>query len=146
MSKTQHYSLNLDLADWIICNLLLGIVILIVLLEEIDYLFLLYLPKLTDNSIYIDDVLNAIFFIIKKKPYISETFNISSKTKINVKSLIRLLQKNFKTEKSIMFGKKTPGDIFGFGGDNDKFKKKYKWKPIFSINEGIKKLSDHYQI
>ena len=45
-----------------------------------------------------------------------------------------------------MFGKKTPGDIFGFGGDNDKFKKKYKWKPIFSINEGIKKLSDHYQI
>ena len=98
------------------------------------------------DFIYIDDVLNAIHSIIKKKPYLSETFNISSKTKINVKSLIRLLKKNFKIEKGIVIGKKTPGDIFGFGGNNVKFRKKYKWKPVFSINEGIKKLSDHYQI
>jgi len=98
------------------------------------------------DFIYIDDVLNAIYSIIKKKPYLSETFNISSKTKIDVKSLIKLLKKNFNINKSIAVVKKTPGDIFGFSGNNDKFRRKYNWKPAFSIEEGIKKLSRHYQI
>ena len=98
------------------------------------------------DFIYIDDVLNAIYSIIKKKPYLSVTFNISSKTKIDVKSLIKLLKKNFNINKSIAVVKKTPGDIFGFSGNNDKFRRKYNWKPAFSIEEGIKKLSRHYQI
>ena len=96
------------------------------------------------DFIFIDDVTNAINSIIKSRLYVNGTFNISSKTKTTVRNLIRLLQKNFKMKKDIVISKKTPGDIFGFGGNNTKFKKKYKWKPIFTLDKGIKILSKYY--
>ena len=68
------------------------------------------------DFIFIDDVTNAINSIIKSRLYVNGTFNISSKTKTTVRNLIRLLQKNFKMKKDIVISKKTPGDVFGFGG------------------------------
>ena len=98
------------------------------------------------DFIFIDDVTNAINSIIKSRLYVNGTFNISSKTKTTVRNLIRLLQKNFKMKKDIVISKKTPGDVFGFGGNNNKFKKKYRWKPKFSLKKGLKIMSNHYKI
>jgi UDP-glucose 4-epimerase len=98
------------------------------------------------DFIFIDDVTNAINSIINSKLYTNGTFNISSKKKTTVRNLIKLLQKNFKTKKDIIVNKKTQGDIFGFSGNNDKFRKKYKWRPTFTLKKGIKILSEYYGI
>ena len=98
------------------------------------------------DFIYIDDVVNAIVLIIKSNLYASNTFNISSKSTTSVKSLIKLLQLILKKKKKIILGKNTPGDVFGFGGNNSKFKKKYRWKPKFSLRKGLKIMSNYYQI
>ena len=98
------------------------------------------------DFVFIDDVVNAIVLIINSNLYESNTFNISSKSTTSVKSLIRLLQLILKKKKKIVLGKDTPGDIFGFGGNNNKFKKKYRWKPKFSLKKGLKLMSNYYQI
>jgi len=98
------------------------------------------------DFIFIDDVFNAINSIIRRKSYVNGTFNISSKTKTTVRNLIQIMQKSFNLKKDIVISHETPGDVFGFCGNNDKFKKKYNWKPIISLKKGIKILSKHYQI
>ena len=60
--------------------------------------------------------------------------------------MIKLLQLILKKKKKIILDKDTPGDIYGFGGNNNKFRKKYKWKPKFSLKEGLKIMSNYYQI
>ena len=98
------------------------------------------------DFIFIDDVVNAVVLIINSNLYENNTFNISSKSITSVKSLIKLLQLILKKKKKIILGKDTPGDVFGFGGDNKKFKKKYRWKPKFNLKKGLKIMSNHYQI
>jgi len=63
-----------------------------------------------------------------------------------VKNLIKLLELIVQKKKKIIFGKATSGDIFGFGGNNDKFKKMYKWKTRFDLRKGLKIMSNYYQI
>ena len=98
------------------------------------------------DFIFIEDVINAIILIIKNKPYNNDTFNISSNNATNVKYLINLLQSILKSKKKIVLKKSTPGDVFGFGGNNSKFKKKYKWNPKFKLTQGLKIMSDYYKI
>jgi UDP-glucose 4-epimerase len=97
------------------------------------------------DFIYIDDVVEAIVLVINSNLYKSNTFNISSKSTTSVKNLIKLLETIVQKKKKIIFGKATPGDIFGFGGNNDKFKKTYKWKTKFDLRRGLKIMSNYYQ-
>lgn len=99
--------------------------------------------------IYVEDHCKALIQIFKKGK-VGETYNIGSNYNLNNLKIAKLLlniSKNFlnlKNEVKINFVKDRPGHDFRYALDSHKIKKKIKWKPTVSIEEGLKKTIKWY--
>jgi len=97
---------------------------------------------------YIEDVIDAyiksIDFIKKIKNY--EVFNIGSGKAITIKKIVNYLFK-LSQKKPVIFFDKIPyslNEIMFLEANNKKAKKLLKWKPKYSIYDGLKKIYNFY--
>jgi UDP-glucuronate 4-epimerase len=95
---------------------------------------------------YIDDIINSILLIIFKKKNTNKNmiYNIGNTNTIKLFNLIKIIEKNI--QKKINY-KKIPmqfGEIKKTQASNIKFYKDYKYKPVVSINVGVKKFVEWY--
>jgi UDP-glucose 4-epimerase len=97
------------------------------------------------DFIYIDDIVSAIKCVLKTESPRSDVFNLSSGRLVSVGELIQLIKEISGIDKEVISQGNTKGDVMGFGGDNSKLKKEYEWAQKFSIEEGLKKMIEHYK-
>ena len=95
---------------------------------------------------YIDDIINSISLIIRKKISTNKNiiYNIGNTNTIKLFSLLKVVEKNIKMK--IKY-KKIPmqfGEIQKTQASNIKFYKDYKYKPTVSINSGVNKFVEWY--
>ncbi len=95
---------------------------------------------------YIDDIVNSILLIIRKKSNKNKNmiYNIGNTNTIKLFSLLKIIEKNIKTK--IRY-KKIPmqfGEIQKTQASNIKFYKDFKYKPTVTINSGVKQFVEWY--
>ena len=109
-------------------------------------------PKLSNcnqiwDYLYIDDLCNCIFKIIKSKNDKSDFYNLSSNKEIILRDIIEKIYEIIKPSSS----KALYGSIINNSGlkylcgDNNKLKKNYSWEPIIPIEKGLLKTIDFYR-
>ncbi len=98
------------------------------------------------DFLYIDDFINSIFLIIKKKNVIGETFNIGYGKPIKIRSIIKLIIKKIK------MGKPDYGKIKLRKDENTitypditKIKKTINWEPKIKFEIGLNKTINFYK-
>ena len=98
-------------------------------------------PNAVRDYIYIDDVISAYLQCIKKRKKIrGEIINIGSGKQIRVQEVIDILKKNLKIQpKLILKSKKRRYESKKWEADITKASKLLNWKPLVSIEEGLKK-------
>ena len=92
------------------------------------------------SFIYIDDVCDAIYKIIKKGN-IGETYHISTKKIISIKELVRkiCIMTSTKFNDLAKVSKDRKGKDYAYLLNTSKLRKKLNWKDRVSLDEGIKK-------
>lgn len=95
---------------------------------------------------FIDDVVNSIILILKKKPKkktnLNTVYNISNFKSYKLFELIELLEKYLKIKAKVKFKRKQQGDIKNTLGSSKKLFDNYKYKPNTSLKHGVKKFCD----
>jgi len=89
--------------------------------------------KQTRDFIFIDDLINALINAAKSKQK-NKSYNIGSGKEVNVKKIANLI-----SPKQIYIPKR-PGEPDRSLADIRRAKKDFNWKPVVSIEEGVKKL------
>ena len=102
--------------------------------------------KMERSFTYVDDIVNSILLIIKKKKINKKNiiYNIGNTSTIKLFDLIKIIEKNIK--KKVKY-KKIPmqfGEIQKTHASNIKFYKDYKYRPKISINSGVNKFVRWY--
>lgn len=97
----------------------------------------------TRDFIYAGDVAEAIYRGVISG--ISGTYNLSSNTQTSLNELIETLSV-FHPADSIQYTPERSGDIRHSRLDNTNIKSVLDWVPMYSINEGLKKVIDYYQV
>ena len=88
---------------------------------------------------YIDDVVNAIYKIIKsKKNNNHEIYNIGSGNPISLKTYINEIEKYLGKKSKKKFDKLQKGDVLKTFSDITKIKKEYNFKPKIKLKVGLK--------
>tara|TARA_E500000178_G_scaffold351988_1_gene414373 strand:+ start:447 stop:1406 length:960 start_codon:yes stop_codon:yes gene_type:complete len=98
---------------------------------------------------YIDDVVNLIFEIIKKKTTElnnHEIFNVCYGKSIKLTKYINLIEKYIGMKSIKKFIKKQNGDVFKTFGSNKKILKFTDYKINFKVEKGIKKFISEFEI
>jgi len=99
------------------------------------------------DFLYIDDLVNLITKVVKKKYINYQIYNVGNGKPIKIKSLINLINEAIKKGKphfgKIRMRKEEPLMLFP---NTDKVKKYFKWKPRISITRGVKKTILSYKI
>ena len=106
-----------------------------------------YSSNVYRNFIYVDDVNNIIYILLRQKKYkkIREIFNIANKQSHTIEKIVNIFAKKNKLNKGYLFkdnhindhNKSHFASIF-------KIKKYFKWEPKISIEKGIIKVIEHY--
>jgi UDP-glucose 4-epimerase len=98
------------------------------------------------DFLYIDDLVNLMVKIIKKKDINYQIFNVGSGKSIKIKSLINLIKKMSKKGQpqfgKIKMRKEEPLELFP---NINKVKKYFNWKPKITIEKGIRKTITSYE-
>tara|TARA_B110000483_G_scaffold1264_1_gene1461 strand:- start:900 stop:1856 length:957 start_codon:yes stop_codon:yes gene_type:complete len=96
---------------------------------------------------YIDDVIDGIVSVIKKKfTNKHEVLNIGKGKPDKLMDLINLLEKNYKKKFKIIFTKTIPlGDIKKTYSNTGRAKKLINWKPKVNLAKGLKKFVEWYK-
>jgi nucleoside-diphosphate-sugar epimerase len=97
------------------------------------------------DFIYIDDLTNLIFLLLKDKKHNGEIFNAGSGKPIQLKKLVKLIQKKCGGGKP-NFGKigLRKDESIRFYSKIDKAKKKLKWKVKTNLKKGISSIIQNY--
>jgi len=100
--------------------------------------------------IYVDDHCRALE-ILSRKGKIGQNYNIGSNKNLSnlqlTKLIIKIFKNNFskiKNKSKIIFVKDRPGHDLKYAINSNKIRKKFKWKPLNNINEGLKKTIKWY--
>jgi dTDP-glucose 4,6-dehydratase len=100
--------------------------------------------------IYVEDHCRALE-ILSTKGKLGQNYNIGTNNNLTNLKLTRLIITKVKQKIShlgkkvkIVFVKDRPGHDFRYAIDSRKIKKKFKWKPLTNLNEGISKTIDWY--
>lgn len=107
---------------------------------------------------YIDDIVDGICLVIKKKPKPSKTghdfsnsnapfkiLNLGRGKKIKLINFIKEIEKNLRIKVNINYLKKQKGDVKETLADITETQKYIKYKPKVEIKDGIKKFVDWYK-
>ena len=89
--------------------------------------------KQTRDFIHVDDLINACVKVIKSKN-INKIYNLGSGKKTSINTIAKIFNGKKK------FIPKRPGEAKNSLADISKLKKDTKWKPVVSVQEGIKRL------
>lgn len=97
---------------------------------------------------YIDDVVESIYLISKKKlnkNHSFNIFNICSGKRIKIMDMIKLIKKHTKKKIKISYKKKQTGDMIDTYGKNNKLKNHIKFKKFNNFDIGIKNFVNWYK-
>ena len=92
------------------------------------------------DFIYIDDVSEAWFKLIKTKKY-DQIFNLGSGKKTTLKTLLKIIKNITNNKKKVISTGGTPGDFFGCYSDINKIQKELKFYPKTNLHIDIKKFN-----
>ena len=96
--------------------------------------------KSVRSFILMDDVNTALFKILFDKKNIGETFHISTNKFVSIKQLVYEIFDILKADKKLIkIVSERTGKDHGYLLNSDKLRKKYKWKPNYNLDEGLKK-------
>jgi dTDP-glucose 4,6-dehydratase len=91
------------------------------------------------SFIFMDDVSEILFKILKDKKNIGKSYHISTKKFLSIKKLVLLVLKILKIKKTLIKNtKERDGKDFGYFLDNSKIIKEYKWKDKTTLEHGLK--------
>ncbi|MFH0906092.1 MAG: NAD-dependent epimerase/dehydratase family protein [archaeon] len=94
---------------------------------------------------YIDDCINAIILGIEKfENAKNNTYNIASGKETKILEIAHKLKRSLKSNSKIIIKENRIGEILSYNADISKAKKILGYKPLTSINIGIKKTIDWY--
>lgn len=88
----------------------------------------------TRDFIYVEDIARAHLHALNAK---SGIYNISSNTELSVNELYNTITKLMQMDIRPQYKDEREGDIYRSSLDNSQFKELTKWKPVFSIEEGL---------
>ena len=91
------------------------------------------------DFLYIEDLCSAINNIMKKQNTKFDLVNVSYGKAFSVRNIVEKIKIIIGKNYGIFFDRKKPNIKIDILIDNSKMIKKYKWKPKFSIENGIKK-------
>lgn len=91
---------------------------------------------------YIEDTIRVLEKIIFSNKHFNK-INIGSNNSSKILNIAKKLKKIFPKLK-IIYDKKRPNEIKNFICKNSLIKKEFKFKPIYSLDEGLKKVIDFY--
>lgn len=94
------------------------------------------------DFIYIEDVVNAWYKIIKDNKNFNKIYNVGSGEKTTLRKLFKEISIVLDKKIKIKEEKGTPGDFLGCYADISRISKDLKFKPKFSLSEGLKKFND----
>ena len=93
---------------------------------------------------YIDDVVNCIIKVFKKKPKkkksLYQIYNICNSTPIKLMYYIKLIEENLSKKAKLNFLPLQRGDIKNTYGSNSEFFKNYNFKPKVKVQHGVRKF------
>lgn len=96
------------------------------------------------DFLYIEDLCSAINSIINKQNTKFDLVNVSYGKAFSVGNIVKRIKTIMGKKYSIFFDKKKPNIKINILIDNSKMIRKYKWKPKFLIENGIKKTVSWY--
>ncbi len=108
-------------------------------------------PAARRDFIYIDDVINALIKAAKTRGIEGEIFNIGGGRKFDVQEIVDLAQEVSQTNLNISLDYKKQLEFDKITGSKtvfaniEKARKVLRWKPRYSIKEGLKKTYDWYK-
>ena len=112
--------------------------------------------KMVRDFTYIDDVIEAIYLLIKKlinnkktsknvkdsAPY--KIFNVGNSNPTNLEDYIKAIELNLNKKAKIIYEDMQPGDVQATYANTELLENEINFKPNTSINEGIKKFTSWY--
>jgi nucleoside-diphosphate-sugar epimerase len=96
------------------------------------------------DFLYVEDLCLAIECILKKQKKNFEILNISYGKTFSVKEIVKKIKEIYRKDIKIMFDKSKPTININISVDNTKIFNKYKWRPVNTIENGIKKTITWY--
>lgn len=97
------------------------------------------------DFIYIDDLIRALIAVIDSKTRQTNTYNLCNSESISVFRILDSIKNISNIDKNIIQDGNTAGDVMGFVGDNQKFKKDMGWSPKFSFENGLEQMINFYK-
>ncbi len=99
-------------------------------------------PSISRDFIYVDDIVSAfIYAAVCMSPLLyGEVFNVATGKKTTIRQLALLVKKIVKMKISPTFGgmKNRNWDLEDWYGNNENIKKKLRWKPLFTLEQGLR--------
>ena len=96
------------------------------------------------DFLYVEDLCNGIHCVLKKQKNNFEILNLSYGKTYSVKEIVYKVKDLYKKKLKIIFDRNKPTIKINISVDNSKIFKKYNWKPINSIQNGIRKTISWY--
>lgn len=93
---------------------------------------------------YISDIVEANILFMNKK-FSGDVFNIGRGEKITIKELANTIIELTESKSKIKYSKDKKGDIAQELANTKKLEKTLNWKPKISLEEGLKKVIEHYK-
>ncbi|HKZ94578.1 MAG TPA: SDR family NAD(P)-dependent oxidoreductase [Candidatus Bathyarchaeia archaeon] len=99
----------------------------------------------TRDFVYVEDVARANMLALAKKEASGGVFNIATGTATSINTLVQTLMRTMtKTHRRPSYGKLKPGEIKHSYASIEKAKKTLRYKPMFTIDKGLRKLVEWY--
>ena len=102
----------------------------------------------TRDFLYVTDTCNAFLEIMKCKKLIGDVVNIGNGKEISVMKLVekvsKILEKKYIIKKDSRRIRPSRSEVDRLCCDNKKLKKLTKWKPQYSLDEGLRETVDWY--
>lgn len=99
------------------------------------------------DYLYIRDLVNAYIIASEEELPLYEEYNVCSSNAISIRSLVDLFVKTNKLDSKYLNFGEIPirkNEWMYYVGDNTKIKKYSSWKPMYSLEEGLKRTYDWY--
>ena len=97
------------------------------------------------DFLYVDDLINAIFLIIKKQKNKFKLYNLSYGKSFSIKEIVKLIIQVSKLNKQPKYLKNKPTIKVNILVDNNKIKKELEWSNKINLKEGINKTINWYK-